>query len=193
MCRLGVRLATGMDTVARWYDAHRGPAAIAAGFFLPLAVAAAMVPFRATFADAAAALVLVAVITLVATVGTRPAGYVAAISAGLWFDFFLTPPYEKLVMNHRTDIEITVSLLVVGIVITELAARGRRHQRRADEETSFVEPSTKSPNWLRLAAPSVRWSPEYAPPWSNSFRSVTVALTTPSQSRPSTKFAETDG
>jgi K+-sensing histidine kinase KdpD len=128
-----------MHKVTAWYEAHRGPIALVAAIFLPLGVAALMVPFRATFADAAASLVLVAVVTLVATVGTRLAGYVAALSAALWFDFFLTRPYDQVVITHRTDIEITVSLFLVGVVITELAARSRKHHQRADEESSNVE------------------------------------------------------
>ena len=128
-----------MRKVTAWFEAHRESVALLAAIFLPLGVAALMVPFRANFADAAAALVLVAVITLVATVGTRLAGYVAALSASFWFDLFLTRPYDQVVITHRTDIEITVSLLVVGVVITELAARNRQHHQRADEESSYVE------------------------------------------------------
>jgi K+-sensing histidine kinase KdpD len=128
-----------MRKVTTWFEAHRGRVALLAAIFLPLGVAALMVPFRASFADAAAALVLVAVITLVATMGTRLAGYVAALSASFWFDFFLTRPYDQVVITHRTDIEITVSLFVVGVVITELAARSRQQHQRADEESSYVE------------------------------------------------------
>jgi K+-sensing histidine kinase KdpD len=128
-----------MRKVATWFQAHRGPVAVTVAIFLPLGVSALMVPFRASFANAAASLVLVAVITLVATMGTRPAGYVAALSASFWFDFFLTRPYDQVAITHRADIEISVSLFVVGVVITELAARSRQHQQRAEEESSYVE------------------------------------------------------
>ena len=128
-----------MRKVTIWFEARRESVSLLGAIFLPLAVSALMVPFRASFADAAAALVLVAVITLVATIGTRPAGYVAALSASFWFDFFLTRPYDQVVITHRTDIEITVSLFVVGVVITELAARSRQQYRRANEESSYVE------------------------------------------------------
>ena len=43
-----------------------------------------------------------------------------------------------MVIAHRPDIEITVSLLFVGIAITEMATRSRRHQQRAEEEASYV-------------------------------------------------------
>jgi hypothetical protein len=130
---------SGEETSAmKWFDVHRAPIAAAAGFFLPLGMAALLVPFRATFADAASSLVLVAVVTLVASVGTRVAGYVAALSASLWFDFFLTRPYEQLVINQRPDIEITISLFVVGVIVTELAALSRRHRDDARQESSYV-------------------------------------------------------
>ena len=106
-----------------WLRSHRGWLTVAGGFALPLVLAAVLVPVRDSFADAAAALVLVAGVALVATTGSRAGGYVAAASAALWFDFFLTRPYEQLTITHRQDIEIAVSLLVVGIVVTEMAAQ----------------------------------------------------------------------
>ena len=36
------------------------------------------------------------------------AGVVAALSGGVWFDFFLTQPYERFSITRRTDIETTV-------------------------------------------------------------------------------------
>ncbi len=128
-----------MTKTMRWANDRRAPLSMLAAVLLPLGVAALLVPFRASFADAAAALILVAVVTLVAVPGTRMAGYVAALSASLWFDFFLTRPYERLVIDQRPDIEITVSLFVVGVLITELAARSRRNYRHAREESSYVD------------------------------------------------------
>ena len=121
-----------------WAGRHRGLVSWAGGALLPLAVAALLVPVRDSFADAAAALVLIAAVALVAIAGTRTAGYVAAASAGLWFDFFLTRPYERLTITHRPDIEITVSLFVVGVLVTEMAARGRHHLAVAAEEADYV-------------------------------------------------------
>lgn len=122
----------------KWIAHPRGPSVLVAGFVLPLVLAALLVPFRTDFADAAASLVLIAGVTLVAIVGTRTAGYVASVSASLWFDFFLTRPYEQLTINHAPDVEITVSLFLVGVMITELAARNRHHQADALEESSYV-------------------------------------------------------
>jgi Domain of unknown function (DUF4118) len=104
----------------------------------PLALGALLVPLRSSFATTAAALAFVAVIVAVAVAGNRISGVVATISSALWFDFFLTEPYERLTISHRPDIETTVALLVVGIVVTELAARSRHHRHVADEESAFV-------------------------------------------------------
>jgi hypothetical protein len=101
-------------------------------------VAASFVPFRASFTNAGAALVFVALIEGLAVWGRRPGGYLATASAALWFDFFLTPPYEKFTISHRPDLETTVSLLVVGVVVTELAARSRRHRERAGSGAARV-------------------------------------------------------
>jgi Domain of unknown function (DUF4118) len=121
-----------------WVRAQRPVWGVAVAFCLPLGVAGLLVPFRGTLADAAAALVLVAAVAVVAMVGTRVEGYVAALSACLWFDLFLTRPYEQLVITARPDIEIAVSLLVVGIGVTELAALSRHHRHLAEEESGFV-------------------------------------------------------
>jgi K+-sensing histidine kinase KdpD len=117
---------------------YRNPVIALAGLVLPLGIVGIMVPFRSNFADPAAALVLVAVIVAVAVVGNRGAGFVATVSATIWFDFFLTRPYERFAITQRPDIETTVSLFVVGMVVTELAARNRRHREIATEESDYV-------------------------------------------------------
>jgi hypothetical protein len=117
---------------------YRDRIAVAAGLLLPLAVAALLVPFRGSFAGPAAALVLVAVVVAVAANGNRTAGWLAAASAALWFDFFLTLPYERFAISHRPDIETAVSLFVVGIAVTELAARGRLQRGLASERSDHL-------------------------------------------------------
>jgi K+-sensing histidine kinase KdpD len=117
---------------------RRDAIAVVAALVVPLGIAGALVPFRATFASPAAALVLVAVVVAVASIGNRLAGLLATVSATLWFDFFLTRPYLRLAITHRPDIEIAVSLFVVGIVVTELAARNRHHFAWATEESDYV-------------------------------------------------------
>ena len=117
---------------------HRDVIALAAALVLPLGVAAILVPFRSSFANTASALVLVAVIVAVAVTGNRFTGLVATVSATLWFDLFLTRPYGRLAISHRPDMETAVSLFVVGVIVTELAARNRYHHEAAAEESDYV-------------------------------------------------------
>ena len=97
---------------------HRHQLAFVAAVVLPLGVATILVPFRASFATTASALILVAVIVAVAAIGNRVSGFVATLSAMLWFDYFLTQPYERLAITHRPDIETAACLFVVGIIVT---------------------------------------------------------------------------
>ena len=120
-----------MMDIARNLREHRRRWSLAAAMLAPPGVAASFVPFRASFTNVGAALVFVALIEGLAIWGRRLGGYVTTAFAALWFDFFLTPPYERLTISHRPDLETTISLVVVGVVVTELAARSRRHLERA--------------------------------------------------------------
>jgi hypothetical protein len=101
-------------------------------------VAAVLVPFRTNFTNAGAALILVAVIVTLSLGGTRFTGFVASAFAALWFDFFLTRPYDELSISHRPDVETTICLLVVGLMVSELAARRRHLLRVSSEEENYV-------------------------------------------------------
>jgi K+-sensing histidine kinase KdpD len=120
----------------------------------PLVVATILVPFRGTFANAAAGLILVVAIVAVAVGGNRFSGFVASVSAALWFDFFLTKPYDQFVISQRADIETTVSLLVVGLLVSELAARSRHFHRVSSEESSYVGLVSELTEFARIGAPS---------------------------------------
>ncbi|MBC3840103.1 DUF4118 domain-containing protein [Streptacidiphilus sp. 4-A2] len=110
-------------TALHW---HRDRFALISALLAPPAVAALLVPFRSPLPAADAALVLVVVVVAVAANGHRAAGILAALSAAVWFDFFLTAPYYRFAINGRDNIETAVLLLVVGIAVTEIAHRGRR-------------------------------------------------------------------
>jgi len=100
--------------------------ALAAGLAAPFLVALALVPFRTDLSYTNAALVLVVVVVAVAALGSRIAGVLGAVSAAAWFDFFLTRPYETFDITASADIETAVLLLVVGVIVSQLAARARR-------------------------------------------------------------------
>lgn len=106
--------------------------------FGPLVLAVALAPSRTSIASTAAALAFVPLIVIVAVVGSRPKGVVASISSAVWFDFFLVVPYDRLTISHRTDLETTIALLVVGVVVTELAAQSRNHNQLANTESRYL-------------------------------------------------------
>jgi K+-sensing histidine kinase KdpD len=117
----------------------RDQLALAAGLLGPLAVAAILVPLRTHFPNTDAALVMLLVVVAVAAAGNRLAGYLAALSAAVWFDFFLTRPYEQFTINRQIDIETTILLLVIGVAVTELAVWGRREHAAASRRAGYLE------------------------------------------------------
>ena len=72
------------------------------------------------------ALLLVVVVVAVASIGNRVAGGIAAVWAAIWFDFFFTLPYERFTIRNSADITTAILLLVVGLAVSQLAARARR-------------------------------------------------------------------
>jgi Domain of unknown function (DUF4118) len=101
-------------------------AAVAAGVLLPLAVAAVFLPLRSSWSNTNMALVLVVAVVAVAAMGNRLAGALAALSAAAWFDFFYTVPFERFTISRTADIRTAALLLVVGLAVSQLAARARR-------------------------------------------------------------------
>jgi K+-sensing histidine kinase KdpD len=87
------------EVVMDGFRRYRGSITLVAAALLPLGLAGVLVPFRATFVDPASALLFVVVILAIAVVGNRAAGIVASISSTLWFDLFLTRPYERLAIT----------------------------------------------------------------------------------------------
>jgi hypothetical protein len=97
----------------------------------PLAISGILVGFRDEFFSTNAALVLVLAVLAAAIVGGRGGGAVSAVVAALCFDFFFTRPYYRFTIDSRDDVETTVVLLIVGLVVGELTVRARRSERRA--------------------------------------------------------------
>lgn len=104
----------------------------------PLVVSVVLVPFRDSIANTNVALVLVLIIVAVAASGTRMAGVLAAVSASVWFDLFLTRPYERITITDRADLETTALLLAVGVGVTELAVWGRRQHALANRDAGYL-------------------------------------------------------
>ncbi|MEE1772251.1 DUF4118 domain-containing protein [Streptomyces sp. JV185] len=133
----------------------RDRVAVAAALVCPPAVGALLVPFRTDLTSTNAALILVVAVVAVAAIGSRVAGALAALSAAVWFDFFLTVPYQRFAIDKREDIQTAVLLLVVSLVVSQLAARARRLQvvaitdaghLAAIHDTAQLARSTTSPD-----------------------------------------------
>jgi K+-sensing histidine kinase KdpD len=121
------RLEVGRD---RW--------ALLGALLAPLAVSAILSLFRDHIANTDAALVLVLVVVAVASNGFRVAGVLAALSAGVWFDFFMTRPFDRFAITSSTDVETTLLLLAVGVAVTELAVWGRRKHAQAGRDAGYL-------------------------------------------------------
>jgi Domain of unknown function (DUF4118) len=103
----------------------------------PLAAAALMTPLRSHVPNTDLALIMVVAVALAVLPGRRITALVAGLSAGVWFDFFLTRPYERFTIQRTTDIQTAVLLAVVGVLIGEIAVR--RRQANAASRTAHDE------------------------------------------------------
>src|SRR5258707_5465133 len=122
-----------------WRTSRRDRLALLAALGVPLLFTAIPVPFRTSFPNTDAALALMLAVVGVAASGYRLAGVLAAVSAAVWFDFFLTRPYEQFTIARTTDIETTVLILVIGVAVTELAVWGRRQHLAATRRAGYLE------------------------------------------------------
>lgn len=104
----------------------------------PIVVAGALVSVRDEIDNANVALILVVVVVAAAVIGGRGAGVVAALIAAMSFDFFHTEPYLSLTIEAGGDVETTVILAVIGVVVGELAARARAGVRAATKGSDEV-------------------------------------------------------
>ena len=116
-----------------------GPAGWVIAVTGPLAVSGIMVAIRGDIRASNAALVLVLAVLGAALVGGRWGGVVSAVIAAGCFDFFFTRPYYSFTISSRDDVETTIFLLAVGIVVGELVRLTRRSQQQARASKQQVE------------------------------------------------------
>jgi hypothetical protein len=120
-----------------WVDGRK-LVGLAVGGLGALVVALVLVPFREDIDNANLALLLVLVVVLTAVVGDRGAAVLAAITGTMAFDFFLTRPYTSMRIESADDIETVIILLAVGLLVGEVAARGRRSRRERERAADAI-------------------------------------------------------
>jgi hypothetical protein len=111
---------------------------LAAGGLGPIAVAALLVPLRDEIDNTNLALILVLAVTVAAIAGGRGAGALAAVTSTFAFDFFLTQPFLSVRIDSADDIETALILLAVGLLVGEVAARGRRSRREHEHVAQAI-------------------------------------------------------
>ena len=106
---------------------------------VPVVVCALSGSMRDRVSTTSAALVLVLCVVVAGTSGQRIAALLAAVSAGISFDFFLTQPYYSLVISDPNDVEVTVLLIVIGGIVTEATMWGLRQESRAARRSGYLD------------------------------------------------------
>ena len=128
--------SSSLPTVSWW----RSTSVVrAVGVLAPLVVCLLLAGLRSSVPAASAVLLLVLLVVAVAATGDRLGGVVAAVSSGVWFDFFLTEPYNRLAIDDPDDIQAAVLLVLIGLAVTELALWGRRQQEQAARRSGYLD------------------------------------------------------
>jgi K+-sensing histidine kinase KdpD len=104
---------------------------LAIAAFGSLLVSGVLVPFRTDLASANVVLVFVLVVVLGASVGTRWSGALTAVVAAMSYDFFFTRPFQSLKIDDAADLETTLLLLAIGLIVAEIVAFTRRQRAQS--------------------------------------------------------------
>jgi len=110
----------------------------AIGGLAPIAVAAALTLLRDEVDNANLALILVLVVVLSGVAGGRGPALVAAVVATLSYDFFLTRPYLSLTIDSADDVETTIILLAIGLVVGQISVVARRRRSAAERGSDEI-------------------------------------------------------
>lgn len=101
---------------------------VAVAAVAPFLACAVLSVARGNVSEASAALGLTLLVVTAAATGRRAAGLAAAVSSAVWFNFFLTEPFDRFAVTDRVDGGTDLVLLLVGVAVTEIALAGhRRH------------------------------------------------------------------
>lgn len=129
-----VNRSWSVASAKRWSPWVRGAALV-----MPVMTCAILSTVREDIAPTTGVLLLVIWVVAAAATGDRVAGLLAAVSSGVWFDFFLTEPYLRFTIDDAEDIEATVLLVVIGVLVSEIALWGYRQQARASRQAGYLD------------------------------------------------------
>ena len=101
-------------------------------FVASLLIGLLVEPFRGTIGLENVVILYLLVVVAAAAIGGRAAGMVAAVSAALAYDYFLTTPYHTLVIDTLPQV-ITVTLLVATGIVVSIGGRVRRRSAAVAE------------------------------------------------------------
>src|SRR2546428_10175760 len=105
---------------------------VALGGLAPILVGAALVVVRGHVASANIALVLSLIVVASGAYGGRAVVMVSALTAAASYVFFHTKPYLSLLIHDADDVEMTILLLLIGLLTGQLAWRARVAARQRD-------------------------------------------------------------
>jgi K+-sensing histidine kinase KdpD len=110
----------------RWTAIDGEGIAWGAGAFAASILAGIIIePYRRTIGLENITIIYLLIVVIAAAYGGRAAGLLAALSAALSYDFFLTTPYHQLVIDSLAQV-VTVALLFGSGIVASLAGRARR-------------------------------------------------------------------
>jgi Domain of unknown function (DUF4118) len=101
----------------------------AGAFVASIVAGVVMQPDRNEIGLENATIIYLLIVVIAAAYGGRTAGLVAALSAALSYDFFLTTPYNRLTIDSVSQV-VTVALLFGSGLVASLAGRARRRSGR---------------------------------------------------------------
>jgi len=101
-------------------------------FVASLLIGLLVEPFRAAIGLENIVILYLLVVVAAAGIGGRAAGMVAALSAALAYDYFLTTPYHTLVIDKLAQV-ITVGLLITTGLVVSIGGRFRRRSAATAE------------------------------------------------------------
>lgn len=127
-----------MDGLIRRWEKLGSRSAWLLALLAPLTAAVAMTPLRGHTQASNLALVMVLVVAASVVPGYRLAALAGGVSAGIWFDFFLTQPYQRLSISDALDVQTTLLMAVVAVAVGAIAARRRQAREAAQRSAGEV-------------------------------------------------------